>query len=186
MLLNEHLIPQGDSFQTRYLPLFWTHFGGPSGSNLGSLTGISCIFGHHYLERIEFSYNTPQTSSETSLGRGILANWPKRLRFSIDGPRGERIVAIETFYERSIHLSFTDSSMNTIQSPYLCAFRVRMQFYHHCSTDIWLTVISNYRPLPIGTEPVSSLTNGIQRTVCGSMRFARRVIRPLPVCIRHK
>ena len=83
-----------------YQPLFWTHFGGPNGIYLRSLTEV-CVTGSRSLWSIDFHYATEDTPTEArKLGRGYFTEFSHVTRFPIDGPGGELIQTIDVSIKR--------------------------------------------------------------------------------------
>ncbi|KUJ14064.1 F-box domain-containing protein [Mollisia scopiformis] len=97
LYLNDNCFVARDSSTARYQPLCWTMFGGLGGIYLRHLTGISvtCL---GTLRGIEFHYNTEDVPIECrKLGRYRSSKYAKVIHFSIDGPAGEVIDAIEVY-----------------------------------------------------------------------------------------
>ncbi|KAG4435231.1 hypothetical protein IFR05_009286 [Cadophora sp. M221] len=97
LYLNDNCFVARDSSTARYQPLCWTMFGGPGGIYLRYLTGISvtCL---GTLRGIEFHYNTEDVPIECrKLGRYKSSEYAKVIHFSIDGPGGEVIDAVEVY-----------------------------------------------------------------------------------------
>ncbi|KAH9216177.1 hypothetical protein DL95DRAFT_498506 [Leptodontidium sp. 2 PMI_412] len=97
LYLNDNCFVARDSSTARYQPLCWTMFGGPGGIYLRYLTGISvtCI---GTLRGIEFHYNTEDVPIECrKLGRYRSSEYAQVIHFSIDGPGGEVIDAVEVY-----------------------------------------------------------------------------------------
>lgn len=99
LCLNEASFPPLDSYvEVGYRPLFWCHFGGPGGSYLPHLTGISVSKSSTFfsgLLRIEFHFDEEVPDEHRSFGRLKDERHEDVIDFSIDGPGGERIATIE-------------------------------------------------------------------------------------------
>ena len=99
MYLNEESFTGEDPVTAGYQPLFWIQFGGPRGSYLRSLTGVSvdswsCIEFHYNIkgipaERWKLGRHTPNQTNR------------KRTKFSVNGPGGEVIDSIDVSLEYS-------------------------------------------------------------------------------------
>jgi len=83
---------------TRYQPLCWTLFGGPQGIYLRHLTGMS-VTCRGTPCGIEFYYNTNVPIKYRKLGRYKSSEYAQVIHFSIDGPAGEVINAIDIYLE---------------------------------------------------------------------------------------
>ena len=106
LFLNEESFIGENLLNTRYEPLFWIHFGGPSGCNLNYVTGVSV----DYLRRLyglEFHYSTTcGLAGASRLGRSKVTDVSEMWEFSIDGAGGELIETIEVgFEQREVRLS---------------------------------------------------------------------------------
>ncbi|KAI0096989.1 hypothetical protein GGR51DRAFT_566780 [Nemania sp. FL0031] len=85
-----------------YTPLFWTHFGGPGGKYLRHLTRLDLIESQHGgLQRIEFKYDIDDVPAECQLFGRLKSRGETLNSFSINGPDGEIITAIEVRYRGS-------------------------------------------------------------------------------------
>lgn len=104
-----------------FRPLFWTHFGGPKGIYLKHLLGLRVLMCPGKLLSIQYDYDNSVAGLRRSyedrlgadgyqkshihvenLGRWIEDDMPDEktaVRFSIDGPGGEYINAIELHFE---------------------------------------------------------------------------------------
>ncbi|KAI1122731.1 hypothetical protein F5Y10DRAFT_281480 [Nemania abortiva] len=97
--LNEGSFLRRSDFWSGYKPLFWTHFGGPSGEYLKHLIGINLWWRQGALLRIEFKYNIEVPVEIQHFGRhpqdAHMASYedPK-----INGPGGEIVKKIELEY----------------------------------------------------------------------------------------
>lgn len=77
---------------TRYEPVCWTLFGGPAGTYLKSLTGVSVTVDGDTIGGIEFHYNSEDVPSECrKVGKCTPTDYAKTMHFEIDGPNGEVI-----------------------------------------------------------------------------------------------
>jgi hypothetical protein len=100
LCLNEESFTGENPSSTGYQPLFWIHFGGPGGSYLDHVTGVSvdCLGG---LYSLEFHYDTTYgPAGAYKLGRCEGTDVSKILEFPIDGTGGELIETIEVALER--------------------------------------------------------------------------------------
>ena len=79
-----------------YRPLIWLHFGGPKGSLLKYITGFSFDAIDCGLCALRFHYNAENAFTYSHwLGRHVtLTDVRKRLKFAIDGAKGERIIEV--------------------------------------------------------------------------------------------
>jgi len=110
LCLNEVSFTGGSPSSTAYRPLFWAHFGGPGGSYLKHVTGVSayCPGG---LYSLEFHYGPSLgLAGAYKLGRRRITDDSKILEFQIDGVGGELIETVEVtlhrYKTRSAHYSF--------------------------------------------------------------------------------
>jgi hypothetical protein len=95
LCLNEASFTGENPSDTGYQPLFWIHFGGPGGSYLKHVTGVS-IYCPRSLYSIEFHYDTTHDPvGAYKLGRRKAADASKILEFPIDGAAGELIEILE-------------------------------------------------------------------------------------------
>ncbi|KAK2750687.1 hypothetical protein FQN57_002760 [Myotisia sp. PD_48] len=81
----------------RFTPMVWTHFGGPNGIYLRSITEISINLYSSFCS-IEFQYNIkdiPPSVCKFGLLGSLLDQYIKFTRFPIDGPGGELIQKID-------------------------------------------------------------------------------------------
>ncbi|EFY97487.2 F-box domain-containing protein [Metarhizium robertsii ARSEF 23] len=100
--LNDDYFTARPTSTARYQPLCWTMFGGPRGSHLRSLTGMS-VTSLGTLRGIEFHFNAENVpAASRRLGRYKPSEYAKVMHFDIDGPGGEFITAIE-IYVRCCH-----------------------------------------------------------------------------------
>ena len=100
MCLNAGQFTGENPSSTGYQPLFWIHFGGPGGSYLDHVTGVSvdCPRG---LYSLEFHYDTTYgPAGAYKLGRSKTTDVSKILNFPIDGAGGELIETVEVNLER--------------------------------------------------------------------------------------
>lgn len=75
-------------------PVLWTHFGGPKGAYLKHLTRISL----HDYGRFIFQYDRddiPEQCSQFGRKEKLEPRYSTSLHFDIDGPGGERIIAVQ-------------------------------------------------------------------------------------------
>ena len=100
LCLNEESFTGENPLSTGYRPLFWTHFGGPGGTYLDHVTGMSVKYlGGLY--SLEFHYDTTSRPAGTDrLGRFKEDGYSRSLEFSIDGPGGELIELVEFSLQR--------------------------------------------------------------------------------------
>ncbi|PNY29109.1 Uncharacterized protein TCAP_00984 [Tolypocladium capitatum] len=105
--LNEDAFPQRDYHMSGYHPLFWTLFGGSAGARLRNLQTISVTVAG-YVQGIKFQYSQDGLPEQScAFGRHRYDRTPgysKVINFSIDGPGGEVIDALE------VCLEYSDSS----------------------------------------------------------------------------
>jgi len=107
--LNESSFIGENPLTAQYRPLFWVHFGGPGGIYLQHLIGISAL-DLGLLCSIEFHYNKEKVSTVSRrLGRRKETEYSRVIRFSIDGPGGERIETVEVGF-KSLHPEQQSSS----------------------------------------------------------------------------
>lgn len=86
---------------TKYEPICWVMFGGPSGIYLNMLTGVSVIAGRDYAGVIQFHYNNENVPMGCrKLGRST-PECAKTMHFEIDGPGGEFIDSFTVHIRRS-------------------------------------------------------------------------------------
>lgn len=111
--LNAESFTGKDSLIKRYQPLVWSRFGGPQGAYLRALTKISVSLNG----RIQFQYDGEDIPAPSlTLGREKITvaepsdseeaidseenDKPKNIEFTIDGPGGEIIQAIEVAIDK--------------------------------------------------------------------------------------
>ncbi|KAE9374035.1 hypothetical protein N431DRAFT_481358 [Stipitochalara longipes BDJ] len=95
LFLNEPSFTGEDPSITGYQPLVWIRFGGPNGSYLGNVTGIS-IYGEKGLYSLEFHYDaTHDLAGAFRLGRCAAIDVRNIRHFPIDGASGEIIESVE-------------------------------------------------------------------------------------------
>ena len=111
--LNAESFTGKDSLIKRYQPLVWSRFGGPQGAYLRALTKISVSLNG----RIQFQYDREDIPAPSlTLGREKITvaepsdseeatdseenDKPKNIEFTIDGPVGETIQAIEVAIDK--------------------------------------------------------------------------------------
>ncbi|KAI9863546.1 MAG: hypothetical protein M1813_003569 [Trichoglossum hirsutum] len=95
LCLNDASFTGENPSDTRYQPLFWTHFGSPGSSYLKHMTGVS-IYCPRRLYSIEFHYDTTHDPARAyKLGRRKAADASEILEFPIDGAGGELIEILE-------------------------------------------------------------------------------------------
>lgn len=95
LFLNEASFTGEDSSSTGYRPLFWIHFGGPGGSYLENVTGISIYYSLKGLYSLEFHYDaTYDLAGAFRLGRCASSDLKIR-HFPIDGAGGEIIESVK-------------------------------------------------------------------------------------------
>ncbi|KAI9765323.1 MAG: hypothetical protein M1839_005523 [Geoglossum umbratile] len=100
LCLNEASFTGENPSSAGYQPLFWVHFGGPGGSYLKRVTGVSvnCPRG---LYSLEFYYDaTRGPAGAYKLGRRKATDTSKVLEFPIDGAGGEFIETLEVTLRR--------------------------------------------------------------------------------------
>lgn len=98
--LNEESFLPRHAYLAGYKPLLWCHFGGPGGLYLQYLTGITVTSSFpDRIFSIQFSFDNEIVPPEhRTLGCSIEDEPGKKVvQFSIDGPGGERIEAIEMY-----------------------------------------------------------------------------------------
>ncbi|KAK2811506.1 hypothetical protein FQN50_002129 [Emmonsiellopsis sp. PD_5] len=91
-----------EAAETSYLPFFWTLFGGPGGTYLRYLTGISSHYGPMVpgLRRIEFHYSTDAAPTECrNIGGSLHQQAHTVIFFPIDGQGGEVINNVEIGFD---------------------------------------------------------------------------------------
>ncbi|TVY93033.1 hypothetical protein LAWI1_G004137 [Lachnellula willkommii] len=95
LFLNEASFTGENPSHTGYRPFFWVHFGGPGGSYLENVTGVSIYYGYQGLYSLEFHYDdTYDLAGTFRLGR--CASTDLKIRhFPIDGASGEIIESLE-------------------------------------------------------------------------------------------
>ncbi|KND89435.1 hypothetical protein TOPH_05811, partial [Tolypocladium ophioglossoides CBS 100239] len=105
--LNEDSFPQKGFHTSGYHPLFWTLFGDATGARLRNLQTISVTVAG-YVQGIKFQYSQDGRPEQSRVfGRHTYDRTPeysKVIVFSIDGPGGEVIDALE------VYLVYSDSS----------------------------------------------------------------------------
>jgi hypothetical protein len=95
LCLNEASFTGGNPSDTGYQPLFWIRFGGPGGSYLKHVTGVS-VYCPRGLYSLEFHYDTTHDPAGAyKLGRCKATDVSKILEFPIDGAGGELIEILE-------------------------------------------------------------------------------------------
>lgn len=101
LCLNDHLFSGLDTAVSRFQPLCWKMFGGPRGSFLGKLTGMTVyIIGGTIIEGLVFEYEIQDDfnfSDAYCLKIGP-CHWLEPAEantFAIDGSGGERVVRFE-------------------------------------------------------------------------------------------
>ncbi|KAH6856879.1 hypothetical protein B0I37DRAFT_389954 [Chaetomium sp. MPI-CAGE-AT-0009] len=89
-----------------YKPLFWCHFGGPGGKYLPHLTRVSATSGDG-TRRIRFFFDLKVPTEHRALGRlaDLRVREGQNVEFPVDGPGGERIVAVEMGHQFFLHES---------------------------------------------------------------------------------
>lgn len=96
---NEKSFSGGDPLVPGYRPIVWTLFGGEDGGYLFSLTKISISIFQEQFCRMFFFYDNEERFPRCSLDLGSLPNMSRghayTVRFSIDGPGGERISTLQ-------------------------------------------------------------------------------------------
>lgn len=101
LCLNEASFTGENPSSTGYQPLFWIHFGGPSGSYLEHITGVS-VFRPRGLYSLEFHYEPNcGPAGVYKLGRRKAEDVSHIQEFVIDGAGGEFIESIEVSLQRS-------------------------------------------------------------------------------------
>ncbi|KAK4143399.1 uncharacterized protein C8A04DRAFT_12334 [Dichotomopilus funicola] len=96
--LNDDTFVLQDYGEIGFKPLFHCHFGGPGGVYLRHLIGITGVKSRGSLLRIVFSFDRPVPEAHQRFGRSRVRSNEATASFAIDGPRGERIVAIKINY----------------------------------------------------------------------------------------
>ncbi|RFU28209.1 hypothetical protein B7463_g8130, partial [Scytalidium lignicola] len=95
LFLNEASFTGENPSSTGYRPLFWINFGGPGGSYLENVTGLSIYYSLYGLYSLEFHYDaTHDLPGAFRLGRCTSTDLKIR-HFPIDGPSGEIIESVE-------------------------------------------------------------------------------------------
>lgn len=101
LCLNEASFTGENPCITGYQPLFWIHFGGPSGNFLKHITGIS-VHSICRLDSVEFHYDAIHDGAgEFKLGRHAPPDNSHVRRFAIDGAGGEIIETVQVALQRS-------------------------------------------------------------------------------------
>lgn len=101
LCLNEESFTGENPSSTGYQPLLWNHFGGPGGSYLNHVTGVSVDYHSGRLYSLEFHYDTTyDPAGAYKLGRHKATDVPNILKFPIDGSGGELIETIEVAVKR--------------------------------------------------------------------------------------
>jgi hypothetical protein len=114
LFLNEASFTGENPSSTRYRPLFWIHFGGPGGSHLENLTGVSLYYGSYVLYSLGFYCDaTHDLDGAFRLGRSKSDNLKIRY-FPIDGAGGEIIESVEVTLVRD-HAANTPHAYNFLK-----------------------------------------------------------------------
>lgn len=124
LFLNEpSFFGEGPS-RTGYQPLFWIHFGGPGGSYLENVTGIS-IYSLKGLYSLEFHYDaTHDLAGAFRLGRCPGTDAWKIQHFPIDGASSEIIESVEVTLLRCD----TENAYNFLKHGKLNSLKVSYSF----------------------------------------------------------
>lgn len=107
LFLNERFFMGEDPLVPGYRPLHRTLFGGPDGSDLRSLTGISVTLFDNQPFSMKFFYNNERISRERlELGYHPSKVFWRTIIFPVDGPGGEIIevvdVAVQYYADESL------------------------------------------------------------------------------------
>jgi hypothetical protein len=129
LFLNEPSFTGEDPSSTGYQPLFWIHFGGPGGSYLENVTGIS-IYSAKGLYSLEFHYDaTHDLSGVFILGRCASIDVLEVHHLPTDGARGEIIESIEVTllcYDAEHAYNFLKhGKLNAVKVSYSFFFKVQ-------------------------------------------------------------
>ncbi|KAG9250973.1 F-box domain-containing protein [Emericellopsis atlantica] len=90
LCLNENSFTARENAMNRYEPICWTMFGGPAGTYLHMLTGISVTIDIGCPRTIEFHYNSDNVPPECrKVGRYTASDYAETMYFEIDGPGRE-------------------------------------------------------------------------------------------------
>jgi hypothetical protein len=124
LFLSEPSFIGEDPSSTGYQPLFWIHFGGPVGSYLENVTGIS-IYSLKGLYSLEFHYGaTHDLAGAFRLGRCAGTDVWKIRHFPINGASGEIIESVEVTLLRC----HTENAYNFLKHGKLNSFKVSYFF----------------------------------------------------------
>lgn len=104
LCLNDNSFLPRDHYVDGYKPLVWVSFGGPRGIYLQHLTRVSAMC-WGVIHRIDFSYNKESPVEHQTFGRHKPRYFENVIDFSIDGPGGEVINAIEVYQHYDISTS---------------------------------------------------------------------------------
>ncbi|KAK1671768.1 hypothetical protein BDP55DRAFT_675361 [Colletotrichum godetiae] len=119
LCLNEASFPPREHYLDGFKPLFWTSFGGPGGIHLRRLINLKVILGAAGIRRIDFTYDTP--ALDRAFGCQMPGEWTKEIEFTIDGPGGEFINAIEILQE---DVDPDDAYTWMVEEGFIAAFKV--------------------------------------------------------------
>lgn len=145
--LNDDYFTARPTSTARYQPLCWTMFGGPRGSHLRSLTGMS-VTSLGTLRGIEFHFNAENIpAASRRLGRYKPSEYAKVMHFDIDGPGGEFITGIEIY----VRYFTSDNVMWIYKDGELESFKARgshsqYDIVHACANNSDLDELGQMSP----------------------------------------
>jgi hypothetical protein len=123
-----------DGYREAYQPLFWTHFGGPGGSRLSRLTGMSAmLLLRGGIGKVDFYFDqgTEGGMSKLTLGRRRAGIGSKMMHFAIDGPGGERIRDIDVVHRVTKSSSSAEDEIGPMR-PVFLSFRISTNWDRSC------------------------------------------------------
>lgn len=123
-----------DGFREDYQPLFWTHFGGPGGSRLSRLTGMSAmLLLRGGIGKVDFYFDEDPEGqmSKLTLGRRRAGIGSRMMHFAIDGPGGERIRDIDVVHRVTKASSSPDDEIGPMRPTFL-SFKISTNWDRSC------------------------------------------------------
>lgn len=134
MHLNNNPGLSMDGYREHYQPLFWTHFGGPGGSRLSRLTGMSAmLLLRGGIGKVDFYFDgdTEGGMSKLTLGRRRTGIGSKMMHFAIDGAGGERIRDIDVVHRVTKASTSAEDEIGPMR-PVFLSFKISTNWDRSC------------------------------------------------------